>query len=163
MTDQHDLPTAEEVDGDPLATINQRIGARVIDWLILGVAVQVVVLTSVGADIDTDPPTWVILTSIGVVFFYETLLVAWRGKTIGKMIIGIEIVHLADGRRPSLLNAALRVVPIVVLLALLGQLSYIAMVFVYFTAAFMRHYRGVLDRLAGTVVIQSRGRQGLLG
>jgi len=157
MTDgADDLPSADEVEGDPLASINQRIGARLIDWLILGMVVQVFALTSVGGDFETDPPTWVILTAIGVVVSYETILVAWRGRTIGKMVLGIEIVQLADGGRPSLPNAALRVVPIAVLLALLGQLSYIAMVFVYFSAAFMKHHRGVLDLLAGTVVIVGR-------
>ena len=68
MTDgADDLPSADEVDGDPLASINQRIGARLIDWLILGMVVQVFALTSVGGDFETDPPTWVILTAIGVV------------------------------------------------------------------------------------------------
>ena len=81
-----------------------------------------------------------------------------RGQTIGKMVLGIEIVRLRDGEHPGLLASALRVVPIVALLVLLQQFSYVAMVFVYFTAAFMKHSRGVLDRLAGTVVILARRR-----
>lgn len=146
----------EPVDGDPLASIGQRIGARAIDWLLLMASALIIGLVSVAGDPEGDPPTWAVLATIGVVFFYESLLVAFRGQTIGKMLLGIEIVRLADGARPSLFTAALRVVPIVALLVLLQQFSYIAMVFLYFTAAFMKHNRGVLDVMAGTVVIQGR-------
>ena len=156
MTDPNDPPSADEVDGDPLASINQRVGARVLDWLILMAISLGIGLASVSGDADVDPPTWAILAAIVVVLVYETAMVAWRGQTLGKIVLGIEIVVLADGSRPSVMSAALRVVPIVVLLAVLAQFAYIAMVFVYFTAAFMQHQRGVLDRLAGTVVIQAR-------
>lgn len=152
----NDTAETEPVDGDPLASIGQRIGARAIDWLILMAASLTIGLVSVSGDPDDELPTWAILLTLGIVFFYETLLVAFRGKTLGKSLLGIEIVTLKDGSRPSLLTAGLRVVPIIVLLVLLQQFSYVAMVFLYFTAAFLKHNRGVLDIMAGTVVIQSR-------
>lgn len=142
--------------GDPLAAISKRMGARVIDWLLLLMVMVPVTLIVIGNDPDVDPPTWIILGSILLPFVYETVMVAWRGQTIGKMIAGIEIVLSSSRSTPPLLNAALRAVPALVIMALLGQLALLVLVVVYFSAGFMNHNRGILDRLASTVVIEAR-------
>jgi len=156
MDVDNDAVPEDEIDGDPLASIGQRIGARAVDWLILMAVALIIGLVSVGGEPDTDPPVWATLTTILIVLVYESALVAWRGQTVGKMLLGIEIVSLAHGKPPQVLAAVARAVPIVALLVVLQQFAYIAMVFVYFTAGFMKHSRGVLDLLAGTVVIQGR-------
>lgn len=163
MTDSpEDLPREDEVEGDPLASIGQRVGARVIDWLLILAVTASIGLVAVSGDPQQEIPVWATLSSLGFVFFYETLGVGLRGQTLGKAVLGIELVSLASGERPSLLAAGLRALPIVVLMALLQQFAYPALVFVYFTAGFMKHNRGVLDRVAGTVVIQGR-RPGFFG
>ena len=94
------------------------------------------------------------------ILVYEAVPVALRGKTVGKAILGIQIVRLADGQIPPLALAALRVVPVVVYLSIVPPLVprfwLVGLVFLYFSAGFMEHQRGLLDRLAGTVVIQAR-------
>ena len=163
MTDSsEDLPREDEVEGDPLASIGQRVGARVIDWLLILAVTASIGLVAVSGDPQQEIPVWATLSSLGFVFFYETLGVGLRGQTLGKAVLGIELVSLASGERPSMLAAGLRALPIVVLMALLQQFAYPALVFVYFTAGFMKHNRGVLDRVAGTVVIQGR-RPGFFG
>jgi len=161
-SDPEALPDFADVGGDPLASIGQRVGARVIDWLLLAAVVAAMGMLAVSGDPQQTVPRWAVLGSVAVVFLYETLPVALRGQTIGKAVVGIDIVSLERGTKPGLVAAGLRALPIVLLLVLLQQFSYIVMVFVYFTAAFMQHNRGVLDRLAGTVVIQGR-RRGLFG
>ena len=41
-------------------------------------------------------------------------------------------------------------------IAVLGAFFPIAMVFVYFSAAFMKNSRGILDLMSGSVVIEAR-------
>jgi len=64
-------------------------------------------------------------------------------------------VSLATGRVLSLPQAFTRVIPVALAISLLGAFFPIAMVFVYFSAAFMKHSRGALDLLSGSVVIQA--------
>ncbi len=165
MSDLHDEVGAESEDdggGDPLASIGQRVGARVIDWLLIFAITASIGLVAVSGDPQQDIPVWATLSSLGFVFLYETLGVGLRGQTLGKAVLGIELVSLASGERPSLLAAGVRALPVVVLMTLLQQFAYPALVFLYFTAGFMKHNRGVLDRIAGTVVIQGR-RPGFFG
>ena len=162
-----DLPIEPEIDddegdGDPLASIGQRVGARVIDWFLILAITASIGLIAVSGDPQQEIPVWATLSSLLFVFFYETVGVALRGQTLGKAVLGIELVSLATGERPSLLASGARALPIVVLMALLQQFAYPALVFLYFTAGFMTHNRGVLDRIAGTVVIQGR-RPGFFG
>ena len=143
---------------DPLASIGQRIGARVIDWgglmavwLLLGAA------TSERQPDDTLVfQRWAVIAWMALVIAYEVGFVAWRGQTPGKILLRIKLVNLKDGRIPSLPAAITRVMPVAFAIALLGALFPIAMVFVYFSAAFMKQSRGILDLMAGTAVIQTR-------
>lgn len=144
--------------GDPLATIGQRIVARLIDWgilmafwLVLGAATS-----ERNADGDLVFQRWAVILWMVVVIVYEVGFVAWRGRTPGKMVVGIQIVALRTGRPPALPAAITRVLPVAFAIALLGAFFPIVMVFVYFSAAFMEHSRGVLDLMAGTVVISRR-------
>lgn len=147
--------------GDPLASIGQRVAARAIDWaLLLGFWLLLGAATSERLDDGTlEFQRWAVLLWIGVVLVYETGFVAWRGQTPGKMIAGIELVSLSNGAHLSVGSALMRVAPVGVAMSLLGFLFPIVMVFVYFSAAFMKHTRGLLDVIAGSVVIVARSRQ----
>ena len=144
--------------GDPLASIGQRIGARFIDWsvlltvwLLLGAATS-----ERQADGTLVFQRWAVIAWMALVVVYEVGFVAWSGQTPGKRLLRIRLVALKDGRVPSLPAAVTRVVPVAFAIAVLGAFFPIAMVFVYFSAAFMKHSRGILDLMAGTAVIQSR-------
>ena len=141
-----------------LASIGQRIGARVIDWgfllfvwLLLGAA------TSQRLEDDTLVFSRVaVIGWIVLVVVYEVGFVAWRGQTPGKIALKIKLVALKDGALLSLPASISRVIPTSFAIALLGPFFPIAMVFVYFSAAFMKDSRGVLDLLAGSVVVQTQ-------
>ena len=151
---------AEQRDGDALASINQRIGARLVDWFLLLAAAVILGGFSAeeNADAELVPPRWIVLVFIMAVMAYEAIPVAIWGQTLGKRIAGAQIVRLADGATPSPAQSLLRVAPVGMLMAVLGQFFLVAMVFVYFSAAFVSDRRGLLDRLAGTVVIRARPR-----
>lgn len=147
--------------GDPIASINQRIGARVIDWgFLLAVWLLLGAATSERLEDDTLVfARWAVLAWIGLVVVYEVGFVAWRGQTPGKIALGIKLVSLSDGRTLSLPSAITRVIPVAFSVTLLGVFFPIVMVFIYFSAAFLKNSRGVLDLMAGSVVIQAPGRR----
>jgi len=142
--------------GDPLASIGQRIGARLLDW---GLLLTIWLLLGAGTSERLEDGTlifqrWAVLLWMAIVVVYEVAFVAWNGQTLGKRALGIRLVSLKNGRVLSVAAAITRVMPVAFAVALLGQFFPIAMVFVYFSAGFMKHSRGILDRLAGSVVIR---------
>lgn len=148
----------DESYGDPVASVGQRVFARLIDWMLLFAAWTVIGgLSSERLDDGSlDYSRASVLVWIAVVVVYETAMVARRGQTVGKLIVGIEIVALRDGTTPSWGASFVRVAPVGLAIAVLGLLFPIVMVFVYFSAAFTGDTRGLLDRIAGTVVIRAR-------
>ncbi len=155
-------PNPDELDsdepGDPLAPIAKRIGARFLDWSIL-MTVWLLLGAATSKRLDDDTlvfERWAIIAWMILVVVYEVGFVAWRGQTPGKMALKIRLVALRDGRILSLPAATTRVLPVAFAIALLGAFFPIAMVFVYFSAAFMKHSRGVLDLMSGSVVIEAR-------
>jgi uncharacterized RDD family membrane protein YckC len=154
-----------QVDGDPIATVGQRSIARLIDWALL-LAVWLLLGGATSQRLEDDTlrfPRWAILVWMALVVVYEAGFVAARGQTPGKMVVGIELVTLRDGRTPTIAASVARVMPVAFAMALLGSFFPIALVLVYFSAAFMANLRGILDLVAGTVVIQARRRQGIPG
>ena len=159
MTDDYDaLADPNDIDGDPLAPIAKRIGARFIDWAIL-MTVWLLLGAATSERLDDDTlqfARWAVIAWMLLVIVYEVGFVAWRGQTPGKMLLKIQLVALKNGRVLSLPASITRVLPVAFAIALLGAFFPIVMVFVYFSAAFMKHSRGVLDLLAGSVVIEAR-------
>lgn len=149
---------ADQDQGDPLAPIAKRIGARLLDWaflmlvwLLLGAATSERL-----ADDTLVFQRWAVVAWMALVVVYEVGFVAWRGQTPGKIALKIQLVALKDGRILSLPAAITRVLPVAFAIALLGAFFPIAMVFVYFSAAFMTNSRGILDLMSGSVVIEAR-------
>jgi len=96
-------PEMDDGQGDPLASINQRIGASV---LIFALSSE-----RVAADVEPSFPAWAALLWIVLVFLYEVIMVAVWGQTLGKMLLGIKLVSLADGGRLSVPAAVIRMLP----------------------------------------------------
>jgi len=149
---------ADEDLGDPLAPIAKRIGARFLDWAFL-MTVWLLLGAATSERLEDDTlvfQRWAVVVWMALVVVYEVAFVAWRGQTPGKIALKIKLVALKDGRILSLPAAITRVLPVAFAVAVLGAFFPIAMVFVYFSAAFMKNSRGILDLMAGSVVIETR-------
>lgn len=153
-----DAVAAVPPGSDELAAIAQRIAARFIDWFLLNV-VWLLLAGATSERLEDDGlsvPRWAVVTWILLVIVYEAGFVAWRGQTPGKQIVGIKLVAATTGATPSMGASLVRVAPVGAAIAVLSQFFPVVMVFVYFSAGFMKDSRGLLDLLAGTAVVKTR-------
>ncbi|HAY69267.1 MAG: RDD family protein [Acidimicrobiaceae bacterium] len=163
MTPNPNPPNADPAEsddepGDPLAPIAKRIGARLLDWAFL-MTVWMLLGAATSERLADDTlvfQRWAVVAWMALVVVYEVGFVAWRGQTPGKIALKIQLVALKDGCVLSLPAAITRVLPVAFAIAVLGAFFPIAMVFVYFSAAFMKNSRGILDLMSGSVVIEAR-------
>ena len=143
----------------PLAEPGQRLLARIVDTLIVGLPVIVVVRELVtGRDVDVVAPPAV----AGCLLLYEAIQLAVWGRTLGKRFAGIEVAaaepqgsRVPPGVLRAVLRAAVYALPVAVrpvpVLGLLAGLFWVA------NAGFL--YEGTSrqalhDRLVGTVVLK---------
>ncbi len=152
------MPPPESLDRSSRcdSPIARRAVARLIDFS-LGLALffaMAAIISAAGG--HTPDGTGVMIGAIGITFLldlaYEVILIAALGRTLGKQLMGLEVVR-ADGRgRPGLRRSSLRnLVPTVLLVGFfpLYPLPYLA-------AAVAKDHRWPHDRLAGTCVIVRR-------
>lgn len=139
------------------APLGMRAAARLLDFAV-GVALLVAMVVAVGTAAGPSPDgTGVMLVSIVCTFFvylpYEVLLVGLLGRTLGKQVMGLEVIRVGDGERPGIRRSFLRnLLPMLLLVGFfpLYPLPYLA-------AAMAKDHRWPHDRLAGTrVVVSSR-------
>jgi uncharacterized RDD family membrane protein YckC len=106
-----------------LADPGQRLVARIIDGLIVGVGfiALTIVMSMFGAALGSIGPSEIggffaisgILGIVIVAFGYEIVFIATRGQTPGKMVMSIKVVRTADGQIPDWGASFLRwIVPI---------------------------------------------------
>ena len=165
----HNCGRAFAVAGSPDTTEYMgfwiRAGAFVIDWVaayLVAVAVAVAIgfsITSGDADPSTVDDVSLAFESInysflllfwGISVAHSLLMTAWRGQTLGKMIVRIQVVD-ANGNVPSLQRVLIREgLRAVVLLALfpLG--------FVYAWVGMDLRKRGPHDHLGRSYVVRKR-------
>jgi uncharacterized RDD family membrane protein YckC len=113
-TDVAAVPSAEcSVDPGSAADapIGRRAVARLVDFT-LGIVLFVALVVAVGAAAGPSPNgTGVMLVAIVGTFLvyllYEVVLIAAWGRTVGKHVLGLEVIRAADGRRPGLWRAVL--------------------------------------------------------
>ena len=141
-----------------LASIGQRIGARLLDGLIIGLPLTVLVF--VASDVSENretisTPLWVQLVAAAVSAFYEIVLIRTRGQTIGKRVLGIKVVRVTDGALPDWTAAVVRyVLPVVP--SLIPVPGVVLLTPVIFLVAIVHPLRqGWHDRAAGTIVIRA--------
>lgn len=130
---------------EPLGTVLARLAARLFDAALMLLAV----LASVPL-----PNSGRIAVLVAVPILYETVMVATRGRTAGKMVMGLHVVRRADGGRPEWLPALARSAPSGILAA--GpQIAVIMMALCILPMiGDMRLHRSLQDRIARTVVVQ---------
>ncbi len=139
-----------------LAGFWARAGARTFDVILVGIPAVLVVVpfaTYKGNQV-TATPNWAFLPFIVLFALYETAMVAATGQTLGKMVTGVRVAQLVNGRRPDVGQSALRsLVPLTVLAI---PVLLLAWPLVYLTAIFNPLGRGIHDQAGGTVVVRSR-------
>jgi len=131
-----------------------RLGGTVIDGVIIAI-INLAFRTALGT--ESTVVTWLV-PIIGAVYFIGFW--AWRGQTLGKMVIGARIVR-RDGSPIGLARAILRYAGyFVYFLAMrIGGVVYVPYIILlvgFLIIAFSREKRGLHDLLAGTVVINTR-------
>jgi len=153
----------------PMASMGQRLGARLLDALLLVVAAAIVIGGFAGISLATfdlapgqDPPDWFFIVIILLLYvalplgaaLYEILLIARRGATIGKSVVGVRVVRIADGQLPGTGPALARwVIPF------LGSfLCGIGQLLVYLSPFFDDETRrqGWHDKVAKVIVVRTK-------
>jgi uncharacterized RDD family membrane protein YckC len=147
--------TRRESKGE-LAGIAQRVVARFIDSLVVGIPMSVfltIVLNRMYPIPEQPPSLFAIwLATLLIYVAYEVILVARLGQTVGKRMIGIRVVDL-DGDIPGWAKATRRfLLPFAA-----GMIPYIGLplgIAVFLRAAFVGDRRGFHDLFAGTRVVR---------
>jgi uncharacterized RDD family membrane protein YckC len=139
--------------GTVLASPWVRLGARVVDGLILAAVFTVLVAGgAVRIDLtrgDGIPRSFLVMALV-VGGIYETGFIALRGQTPGKMVFRAKVVKMEDGSPPGLSRALTRwVLPAVASLIPLGALL------VYAWLLWDRRRQGLHDKVARTLVVST--------
>ncbi len=162
---ESDVTAVPDPDEPELASLGARLGAALIDGII-GLIVTVPVFIMIyGVNIYTDPEVsaslgtgyYIFSLLFGVVAFVvlHGYLLHTRGQTIGKKLVGTQIVSVRNNRPTSLLNiVGMRILPlyVVVLIPMIGGLLAIINILLIFGAS----RRCGHDLIAGTRVIVYR-------
>lgn len=96
-----------------LASPLRRLGARLVDGLVIGLPMVIVFTVAFAAYFEDGRPSdeaifqmTLIATAVGAL--YEIVLIHLRGQTLGKMAVGIKVIQVEDGRPPSWNRASIR-------------------------------------------------------
>jgi hypothetical protein len=140
-----------------LASFAQRSMGRGIDLLIVGVLFFMVAGPFIDTSaVDARVPFRAVVVGMVAWIVYETVTVRLLGTTMGKMAVGAVVTDLATGAKPSWAQAGIRAIVVPALVPLVWIFAGV----VYSTATIDRTTRrGLLDRLAGTVVVRATPRQ----
>lgn len=144
---------------DVLAPLQLRAIAQLIDSALVTVPVIVAVMALGGLD-DLGAGELAAITAVQVVLAvgYETVAIAVWSMTVGKRLMGIQVVRSDDGGRVSWTYASVRsLVPAAaVLVPYIGP----ALSLVVYARAFFHPMRqGLHDAAAGTYVVNRRTRR----
>ena len=143
-----------------VASIGERVGARVIDLMIVMVpiaALDAAVREVTGRPAATtageqDPlESLLAVAALALILGYEWGMTRWRGATFGKSALGIHVASAHDARPPSAPLMAGRVVIQVLLWSM-----FLPGVFDLRAGAKDPHGRTWHDRMTGTVVVRGR-------
>jgi len=154
-----------------LASAAARLGARMIDVLLIGLgsAVGAIVGLYLGTIFPSDAPG---LQAVGEFFLWvfaaiffvfvmaaavEVSMIKARGQTFGKIAVGIKVVRAADGQNPGWGDSAKRwAVPwfIPLLFLLVAFPVVLVTIVVYFTMLGDDRRQGWHDKFAGTFVVE---------
>jgi uncharacterized RDD family membrane protein YckC len=149
-----------------LASPGARAGARVIDWVIIFIVSSIVSVVGLGGGLAMGSTgsdagiaamfgaLFMTFITVGIIAIgYEVTLVALKGQTVGKMVVGIRVARADNGDLPGWGPAAIR-------WALPGLVAFIIPVFgmlaalvVYLSFLWDDRRQGWHDKAAATVVV----------
>ncbi len=146
-----------------LATVGKRVVARIIDAIIMVPIALILfggfVSRSINGDGDIGTGAAFVGGLVGVAIggIYEVFMTANGGQTLGKKVMKIKIVRLADGQTPDMNTAVKRWLPNVVGLvpkigSPLSALIGVASLVLVFTDS---RRQSVNDKFAQTVVVEA--------
>lgn len=131
----------EEVQGPAYATFTVRARALVIDAAVLALGLIVVMLLSSFTENLPGSGGMTVIAFFALLIFYEPILVAVYGATLGHRWSNLRVIRQSTGRPPNLFVAFGRFL----LKAFLGLPSFVTM-------AFTRRHQALHDLLTGTTV-----------
>ena len=146
-----ELGSGETVE---LARPIRRLGARILDVIVVAVIGVVLVIVFGGVD-DSGTGTFAsLLLGLVIGIGYEVSQVAVWGQTIGKRMAGIKVINAAHGGVPGWGKATGRwAIPgLVALIPIIGPLLSLLC---YLSLTWDRVYQGWHDKVAGTLVIKA--------
>ncbi len=148
------MPASETVrpDGETTDVVGERIGAQVVDVVLLFVQLLVVGLGLawlLGPATSAGVRGLVYLGALTLPLYGGLLEGLWNGQTVGKRLFGVRVVD-RDGGSPSVGQALVRNVPAVIVFSWLTTAVALAAI-----ATDDRHQR-LFDRPAGTYVVEAR-------
>ena len=146
-----------------LASPGARLGARILDWIIMVVGYFILAVIGFAAAFGADSDGAAAL-SLGAFFvaailfglvgiIYEVTFIALKGQTLGKMATSIRVVRADNGFVPGWGKSIGRwIIPLVLLFVpLVGFLLYLL---VYVSLTWDRVRQGWHDKAAGTLVVK---------
>lgn len=89
-----------------------------------------------------------IMIGVTLVIAYQTIFIAWRGATVGKLLLGLRVVDVWSGNKPSRLSAFIR--------AICWLLDCVLLFVPHLETLTNRIRRPLHDRIAETVVVTDR-------
>ncbi len=148
-----------------LASAGARLGARILDIVIVTVAFIILavlgITAAVGADSNTDDASALsvgalvvsVLVGAAIGLLYEVTLIATRGQTLGKMATGIRVVRADNGLVPGWGKSVARwIIP--ALLPIIPLIGWVLSLLVYISLLWDKSRQGWHDKAAGTLVIK---------
>ena len=161
MTGWATVGTGETVE---LAGAGSRLGARIIDWIILAIGYFILVAIGLAAAFgaDADDQTAVSIGAIVVValllglvgILYEVTFIALKGQTLGKMATRIKVVRADNGLVPGWGKSVGRwIIPAAA--AFIPFVGWILSLLVYISLLWDKVRQGWHDKAAGTLVIKA--------
>lgn len=181
-----EIETTHNVSLDmELSDLGQRIGAALLDLLVVGlyslIAYFLIFKMVVGNDLEEVWTSFLFLKFIlllPVTFYYPVLEYFWNGQTVGKRILKLKVIRL-DGAKPSLgdflIRFFFRLIDIYggffILLMVADERDAMVMIFLLHFIPFpivgmasilmTKKYQRIGDILAGTLVVKLKNRTSL--
>lgn len=144
--------TTSEPSGGQLAGPAARLGARILDWVVIAVIGVVIAVIGIPTARVGGPEMFLLLPMVG--FLYEVPLTAVRGQTLGKMALKVKVVRLDNGLVPGWGKSIGRgIIPMAA--ALIPLAGWIGALLVYVSMLWDDRRQGWHDKAAKTLVIQA--------
>lgn len=144
-----------------LAGPGARLGARIIDVLIVSAVPLILIFGSPGSADETSDGggvfvafTVAMLIATPIWCIYEVVLIAVRGQTLGKMLVKAKVVRVDSGGVPGAGKSVGRwIIPFAP--GFVPGLGQLAQLLIYTWLLWDRNRQGLHDKAAGTLVIKA--------